>query len=274
MSMGNYFIKTVNSSNNNILIMAHRGGQGLWPANTLFAFEQAVALGADILELDIQNTSDGMLVVRHDPTVDSTTNGYGLINSMSLGEIKKLDAGYRWTADGGETFPYRNKNITIPTLEEVLQTLPGARLNIDIKPQDPDVVAPFCQLLAKYGKLDQVLVGSFHDDQLSSFRRICQGVLTAAGPWEVRLFYGLNKLGLGSISPLKAAAFQIPEYSGNIHVVDQRFIRGAHARGVQVHIWTVNKTDDMERLIDWGVDGLITDYPDRLMALLGQPIHP
>jgi len=252
--------------------MAHRGGQGLWPANTLFAFERAVSLGADILELDIHRTSDGALVVRHDPTVDSTTDGYGFICDLTLGEIKKVDAGYRWTGDGGKTFPYRSKGITIPTLEEVLQELPDARLNIDIKPKDIGVVPPFCQLLSDYGIMDQVLVGSFHDDQLRRFRRFCPGVLTAAGPWEVRFFYGLNKLGLGSLSPLKAAAFQIPEYSGNIHVVDQRFVRGAHARGIQVHIWTVNELTDMKRLIEWGADGLISDYPDRLMVLLGRPI--
>lgn len=251
--------------------MAHRGGQGLWPANTLHAFERASALGADILELDIQCTRDGVLVVRHDPTVDSTTDGHGYIREMSLGEIKKLDAGYRWSGDGGTTFPYRDKGITIPTLDELLQALPEARLNIDIKPKDPGVVAPFCQLLSDYGKLDQVLVGSFHDDQLGRFRKLLPDVLTAAGQWEVRLFYGLNKLGLGSLSPLKAAAFQVPEYSGNIHIVDQRFIRGAHARGVQVHNWTVNEMVDMERLLAWGVDGLITDYPGRLTALLRRP---
>lgn len=269
--MGNYFTKTGSSPNKNALVMAHRGGQGLWPANTLYAFERAAAMGADILELDIQVTRDGVLVVRHDPTVDSTTDGAGFIHEMSLGEIKKLDAGYRWTGDSEGAFPYRRKGITIPTLEEVLGTLPEARLNIDIKPKDPSVVAPFCKLLSDYGKLEQVLVGSFHDDQLGRFRRLLPGVLTAAGPWEVRLFYGLNKLGPGRLSPLKAEAFQIPEYSGNLHVVDRAFINGAHARGVQVHVWTVNETGDMQRLLDWGVDGLITDYPDRLIALLGQP---
>jgi len=101
--------------------MAHRGGEGRWPSNTLFAFEQALKLGADWLEMDIQCSADGVLMVRHDPFVESTTDGSGFIRDLSLAELKKLDAGYTWTGDGGETFPFRGQGITIPTLEDVLQ---------------------------------------------------------------------------------------------------------------------------------------------------------
>ena len=252
------------------IVMAHRGGQGLWPANTLFAFQQAVAMGVDVLEMDIHSTSDGVLVVRHDPTVDATTNGSGFIRDMTLAEIKDLDAGYTWSADGGQTFPFREQGITIPTLEEVIQAFPARRLNIDIKPEDPAVVAPFCRLLEDTGSLHRVLVGSFHDPQLRLFRQLCPQVATAAGVQETTLFLGLVKALLGAAYQGRAEVFSIPEYQGRLHVVTPRFIRGSHAHNMQVHVWTVNEPEDMQRLLDWGVDCLITDYPDRLLALLGR----
>ena len=254
-------------NNNNILIMAHRGGQGIWPPNTLFAFERSAALGVDVLEMDIQCTADGILVVGHDPTVDSTTNGSGNIRDYTYSELKRLDAGYTWTADDGVSYPFREKGITIPTLEEVITSFPDMRLNIDIKPEDPSVVDLFCELLRNLGILEQVMVGSFHHDQLQRFRRLCPEVATAASPREVTSFFGLNSIYLGGIYRSCAEAFQIPEYQGRLHLITERFVQGAHAHNMQVHVWTVNEVLDMQRLIDWGVDGIITDYPDRLMVL-------
>jgi glycerophosphoryl diester phosphodiesterase len=259
-------------SKDRVLVFAHRGGQGLWPPNTLYAYERAVALGVDVLEMDIHATSDGVLVVRHDPSVEATTDGRGLIRELTLAEIKSLDAGYRWTADGGQTYPYRGQGITIPTLEEVLTAFPDAPLNIDIKPRDASVVTPFYQLLRDYHKLDQVVVGSFHDDQLRRFRALCPQAATAAGVAETRRFFWLNLFFLSFVYHAEATAFQIPEYAGRLHVITPRFIRGAHARNMQVHVWTVNDLADMQRLIEWGVDGIMSDYPDRLMALLGRQI--
>jgi len=252
------------------LVMAHRGGQGLWPANTIHAFQRATELGVDILEMDIHLTKDGTLVVRHDPTVDATTDGSGLIADLTLGEIKALDAGYTWTADKGQTFPYRERGITIPTLEEVLSAFPNMRLNIDIKPEDPTIVPKFAEMLQDYNRLESVLVASFHDSQLKYFRRLCPQVATAAGVQETRSLYLLNTLKLGSIYQARAIAFQPPEYQGRLHIVTQRFVRAAHVHNMQVHPWTVNDVDDMRRLLNWRVDGLITDYPDRLMDLLGR----
>lgn len=250
------------------LAMAHRGGEGLWPPNTLYAFEQAVALGVDVLEMDIHSTADGVLVVRHDPTVDSTTNGSGAIRDMSLEEIKALDAGFTWTVDGGRTYPYRGQGITIPTLEEVLAAFPKMRFNIDIKPEDPAVVLRFCRLLRIYQRLDQVMVGSFYDHQLYRFRQLCPEVATAAGVAETRLFVYLNLAFLGAVFQPHAQAFQIPEYGGGLRLVTERFVRAAHAHHMEVHVWTVDQEEDMRRLLDWGVDGIFTDYPDRLMKVL------
>jgi glycerophosphoryl diester phosphodiesterase len=251
-----------------LLLMAHRGGEGVWPSNTLYAFQQAVALGADVLELDIHASKDGVLVVRHDPFVESTTDRRGYIHDLTLAEIKRLDAGYTWTGDGGRTFPFRSMGITIPTLEEVFQAFPTLRINIDIKPEDPAVVAPFIELLRRYDRTGGVMVGSFHDRQLSLFRRLCPEAATAAGVRETLGLFLLHKLGLQALYRPKAQAFQIPECYGRLRVITPSFIRAAHAHDMQVHIWTVDMEADMRRLIAWGVDGIITDYPGRLLMVM------
>jgi glycerophosphoryl diester phosphodiesterase len=187
---------------------------------------------------------------------------------LILAEIKHLDAGYTWTADGGQSFPFRGLGITIPTLEEVIQAFPGMRLNIDIKPENPAVVAPFVDLLKRYGCVEKVMVGSFHDRQLNLFRSLCPNAATAAGVRETLGLFLLNKVGLQVLYKTRAQAFQIPEYQGRIRLVTPRFIRAAHVHGMQVHIWTVDDEADMRRLITWGVDGLITNYPSRLRKVL------
>jgi len=251
-----------------LLVWAHRGGEAQWPSNTLYAFERALRLGVGALELDIHATRDGALVVRHDPIVDTTTDGAGRICDLTLKELKALDAGYTWTADGGRTFPFRGLGITIPTLEEVFQVFPEARLSIDIKPEDPAVVRIFSQLLRANDRLEQVVVGTFHDAQLCRFRLLCPEVDTAAGVSETRRFALLNLVGLSRLFRSPAKVFMIPEFAGRLRLVTPRFIHNAHALGLSVHIWTVNEVDDMRRLIDWEVDGIITDYPSRLLELL------
>jgi glycerophosphoryl diester phosphodiesterase len=248
--------------------MAHRGGEGRWPSNTLFAFEQALKLGADSLEMDLQRTADGVIVVRHDPFVESTTAGSGFIHDFTLAGLKQLDAGYTWTEDGGKTFPYRGRGITIPTLEEVFLAFPDVHLNIDIKPKAAQIVHQFSEMLHTFGRLEQTTVGSFHDHQLRLFRQLCPQTPTAAGVSETRTFFLLSRIFLDRFYRPQARAFQIPEYAGLLHLVTPRFIQAAHAQGIPVHVWTVNERADMLRLIEWGVDGIITDYPDRLAAIL------
>jgi glycerophosphoryl diester phosphodiesterase len=253
-----------------VLAFAHRGGGGLWPQNTLYAFERAVEQGVDVLELDIHATKDGELVVIHDPVVDETTGGVGAVKDFRLVDLKNLDAGYCWTKDGN-SYPFRGHGIKIPTLSEVFEAFPDIRINIDIKPGNPGVVAPLAEMLGRYNREQQVMVGSFHERQLALFRKICPKTATAATPGETRLFYVASTFfRLGSIYNPPAAAFQIPEYAGRLQVVTPRFIKAAHAHGIQVHVWTVDEVADMERLIAWGVDGLISDYPDRLIKVLGR----
>jgi glycerophosphoryl diester phosphodiesterase len=252
------------------LAIAHRGGRGLWPENTMYAFERAAALGVDVLEMDIHSTADGVLVTMHDDLVDRTTNGRGPIHDHTLAELLELDAGYNWTADDGATFAYRGQGVTVATLDELFAAFPGMRMNIEIKQREPSIVAPFCQLIRQYGREEQVLVGSFHPDVVAEFARECPGVPLVGTEPQIRAFYILNTIFLGRVYRAPAAAFQVPEYNGNTQVVTERFVRGAHHHNIQVHVWTVNEPADMQRLIELGVDGLISDYPDRLLAVLGR----
>ncbi len=253
---------------NGVLVIAHRGGLGLWPENTPYAFEHAVELGVDVLEMDVQSTEDGELVVMHDGTVDRTTNGTGRVQELTLAELRQLDAGYTWTADNGRSFPFRGLGLKVPTLTEVFATFPSTAMNMEIKQSEPSIVAPLCRMIRDYGMFERVLVASADTSTLKELRRLYPEVATSAGENEVRLFYGLILSRLGRVYRPHAEALQVPEYSGNRKVVSRQFVEAAHERGMKLHIWTVNNVEDMQRMLDLGVDGIITDYPDQLLSLL------
>jgi len=250
--------------------MAHRGGRGYWPENTLPAFQWAADLGVDALELDIHGTADGKLVVIHDDVLDGLTNGHGPIHRYTLAELQALDAGYCWTADGGATFPFRAQGFHIPTLEEILLSFHHLPINIDIKQAQPEIVPAFVALLERLDVVAQVVVGSFHHDSLQQFRRLRPDARTVASPPEVRLFFLLSRAFRRPPYRPPAYAYQVPETYGRLRLVTPRFVQAAHAQGLQVHIWTVNAPSDMQRLAAMGVDGFISDFPDRALQLLGR----
>jgi glycerophosphoryl diester phosphodiesterase len=252
------------------LVIAHRGGGGLWPENTLLAFERARDLGVDMIETDVHSTADGVLVVMHDAAVDRTTGATGRLNDLTLAEIKKLDAGYRWSADGMKTFPWRGRGLTVPTLDEVFTSLPDMRFNIEPKQEKPSLAKPLCRMIREKGMVDKVTVGSFRQTVLDEFRRECPEVITSASPAEVSEFVGVYKSKRDAAYRPLMRALQVPEYIGGMRVIDKDFVEAAHLRNLQVHVWTVNEKESMRRLIGIGVDGIMTDYPDRLMDLLGR----
>lgn len=239
---------------------------GLWPENTLLAFRNALEHGIDVLETDIHRTRDGVIVISHDQTVDSNTDGSGAIKEMTLSELKSLDAGYQWSKD--EEYPLRGQGITIPTLEEALDAFPNTTFNIDIKPNDEGVAADFCNLLKRRGDEQRVIVGSFHGNVVKTFRRRCPEVRTAASFGETLRFYLYTKVGLDRIFGPNAHAFQVPRTRWfGLHLVTPEFVRAAHQRGIKVHVWTINDRDEMRELIEMGVDGIMTDFPDLLEGL-------
>lgn len=253
------------------LVIAHQGGDGLWPSNTMLAFRNAVALGADILELDVHQAADGTFVVLHDATVDRTTDGAGAVREMPLAELQALDAGYDWTPDGERT-PYRGMGLRIPTLAEVLRAFPGMPVNVEIKPDAPGAAVDLCRVLREEGRRDTAMVGSFHDEPLAVFRQRCPGFATSAGPANVRGFFVLNTLFAGELYTPVSEAFQVPVRQGSLRIVTDRFVDGAHARNVDVHVWTIDDAATMRDLLDMGVDGIITDRPDRLLRVLGREV--
>ena len=258
------------------LVMAHQGGNGLWPDNTLYAFEQAVALGVDVLEMDVHSTADDVLVVIHDSTVDRTTDGSGAVHELTLAELQALDAAHEWTPDNGqgpelgETFSYRGQGITVPALEELFVAFPGMPMNIEIKQAEPSIAEPLCRLIREYDRADSVLVVSFHEEATREFREVCPEVVTGTTQNEVIALFALSKPFLEGAYGPAAGAVQVPEYRSGLHVLTERFVDAAHKRGLQVHAWTINDEADMRRLADLGVDGIITDRPDLLLQVLGR----
>jgi glycerophosphoryl diester phosphodiesterase len=252
------------------LVIAHRGGRGLWPENSLFAFERASALGVDMLEMDLQLSSDGELVVIHDTSLERTTNGEGPVATRSLDQLQALDAGYRWTADGGESYPYRGQGIRIPSFAEVLERLPDIPKVIEIKVPDVGMEAQLCAVLSANDQRERVIVGSFYERSLQLFREQCPGVSTSAGPTSVRMLVALNWLGLGSLLSPSYQALQIPEQHSGLRIASAALLQTAQARGLNVQLWTINEQPAMRRLLDLGAQGLITDYPDRALQLLGR----
>lgn len=253
------------------LFFAHRGGSLLRPENTMPAFENGMSFGADALELDIQQSSDGELVVMHDPTLDRTTSGSGLVAKYTLDELRRFDAGYTFTTDNGATFPYRGQGITIPTLREVFERFPNTRINIDLKESTPEQEKRFWALIQEFEAEDRLCVGSFTYVEIARFRRLTGGlVATSASRPEVRNF--LIAAVSHTTSWLRPAydALQVPDVYGAIRIVSRTTVEAAHRLGLEVHVWTVDERAHMQALLALGVDGLMTDRPDVLAETLAE----
>jgi glycerophosphoryl diester phosphodiesterase len=250
-----------------VQVIAHRGGAGLRPEETLEAYDHAARLGADILEIDARATADGAIVCLHDATVDRTTDGSGAVATLTLAELRRLDAGYRWTQDGGRTFPYRGKGLQVPTLEEVLKRHARSRMVIEMKVRTPDFARSLCSLARDAGMAQRVLVASFDYATLDAFRQSCPDVATSMSQREAQIFWLLGKLRLAAASSPDAVALQVPERFGGVEVLAPALIAAARGRNLRVHAWTINDEEAMRRLISLGVDGIMTDRPDRLVFL-------
>ena len=234
----------------------------------MFAFEHAAGLGVDVLEMDLHITKEGVLVINHDENVDRTTDGAGEIEAMPLDEIKALDAGYDWSNDNGNTFPYREMGITIPTLAEVFEAFPGYHMTIEIKTTERSMAMPFCEMIRAYDMQDKVLVASFLDERMEEFREVCPEVATSSARQETTIFVLLSKAFLGRLYSPSFNALQVPEESSGITVMATQFVHAAHERNLRVEPWTIDNPKQMKQYIEWGVDGIITDRPDLMLEIL------
>jgi glycerophosphoryl diester phosphodiesterase len=249
--------------------LAHRGASALAPENTIEAFRLAVEAGAGGLELDVHMTRDGHIVVIHDATVDRTTSGSGAVSEMTLDELRRLDAGHNFSPEGGPNRPYRGRGVRVPTLGEVLTEFPGVVVNIEIKAGTPGIEETVLGVLREGNALGCVLVVSTLHDIVKRFRKVSGGhVTTGASRWEIGVFYISSRFRLERLVRPAYDALQVPLRHRGIPVVTPRFVRAAHARGVRVDAWTINQADEMRRLLDLGVDVIMTDRPGMLTEVL------
>ncbi|MBI3917062.1 MAG: glycerophosphodiester phosphodiesterase [Betaproteobacteria bacterium] len=255
-------------------VIAHRGGAGLGPENTLAAFSHAVELGVDTLEMDVRATSDGAIVCIHDATVDRTTDGLGEVASYTLSALQRLDGAHRWSPDQGRTYPLRGTGIRVPTLAEVFTRFRTTRMNIEIKRGASGVVPALCTLIRQFDMTTKALVASVSHDTIVAFRQACSEVATSMSAREARLFHGAHRARLDWAYSPPVPALQIPDRLGDTRIATPEFILSARGRNLKVHVWTINDEDRMRQLIASGVDGIITDRPDRLLRLLGRARDP
>ncbi len=250
-------------------VIAHQGGDGLRPGNTMVAFEHAWALGSDVLEMDVRATRDGAVVVIHDDRLDRTTDLSGRVTALSLSDVRMADAGYWWPAPGGP-FPYRGKGLRVPSLEEVVAAFPDAKFNIEIKQSEPPIGAAVCAVLKEANATDRALIAAVRTEAMADFRAACPQVATSASEPEVLAFMLLHRIGLVRLYGPAAHALQIPVTRRGFDLITSSSVADAARRGMHVDAWTINDVQDMVRMREMGVTGIITDYPDRLLALLGR----
>jgi len=247
-----------------IEVIAHRGGAGECPGETIFAFEEAVKIGVDILEMDIRYTADDDLVLMHNADLKATANVDERVKDLKSRDIQHIDAAYWWRR--GSAAPPPGAKLTVPRLEDVFRAFPGVRMNIEIKPHYFPIrlIKKFCGLLREYQMTDKVLVASGWHMNLHFFRKVCPEVATSASGLEMAAFRVFKNL---KYRP-NADALQISSRAGPLRFITQDYVDKAHSRGLKVHGWTVNHPEEMGRLISLGVDGIITDYPTTLLKLI------
>jgi glycerophosphoryl diester phosphodiesterase len=241
------------------LIFAHRGGSALGPENTLAAFDLALQAGADGLELDVRLSADGVPVVHHDATLDRTTSHAGPLAAHTADELAHIDAGYRFAVNGG--FPFRKRGIGIPSLRGVLQSYQGVPIVIEMKVDSAEMGQAVALDILAAGAVDRVCIAGYGARSAAAARAALPGAASSATHPEVRLavYRGFARWPVRQVS---YGGYQVPERKGLVRIVSPRFIRDAHRAGLKVQVWTVDDERDMRRLLDWGVDGLISDRPD------------
>lgn len=269
-----------------VVAYAHQGGAREAPSSTLYAIGQAIEHGATAIELDVHATSDGEIVVCHDPTLDRTTPAHGPIAARTLAEVTALDNAY-WFVPGRDAchglaekeYVLRGRagddeSLRVASLRSVLEAFPGVVLNLDIKRTAPEVTPyeeALAALLRSYGRSDDVVVASFHDRATDAFRAHAPEIATSAGRKAVAAFtlaHWARRRPDRAVA--RHAALQVPARVLGKTVVDRRYVDTAHDLGLAVHVWTIDEPQEMERLVHLGGDGIISDRPSVLAGVLAR----
>lgn len=248
-------------------LFAHRGASGEAPENTLFAFRRAVTLGIEYIELDVHVSRDGHVVVIHDVSVERTTNGAGTVQEQTLAQLQEWDAGYHFSPDSGETFPFRATGVTIPTLAEVFQHCPGVKFTVEIKPQEPAIEAEVIAVVRACGREADVILASEHDAVLQRVRNLAPDFVTSFAYGEV--FDFIQRVTTGALADYlpPGQAIQIPPAFQGVPLVTKQTLSMAREFGCEMHVWTINDADEMLRLLELGVDGVMSDFPGVLLEV-------
>ncbi|MET8563026.1 glycerophosphodiester phosphodiesterase [Streptomyces flaveolus] len=233
------------------IAFAHRGGAAAGLENTVAQFRRAVELGYRYIETDVHATADGRLVAFHDATLDRVTDGAGRIADLPWADVRHARVGGR---------------EPVPLFEELLETFPEVRWNVDVKAEP--ALLPLLELIERTDAWDRVCVGSFSEARVLRAQRLAGPRLATSFGTRGVLSLRLRSWGLPAAVRRSAVAAQVPEARSGVPVVDHRFVRAAHARGLQVHVWTINEPERMHRLLDLGVDGIMTDHIDTLRKVM------
>ncbi|MFZ1122713.1 MAG: glycerophosphodiester phosphodiesterase [Candidatus Binataceae bacterium] len=259
-------------------VIAHRGASGEYPENTLAAFRVAAEAGAPYFELDVHMTRDGVVVVSHDPELSRTCGLDAAIRDLTLAELKRADAGWGFTTSraattaatataGDGAFPFRGRGIEVPALAEVFAAFPERRYVVEVKQSAPSLVAALLDVIERAGMRRRVLIASEEQAPIDELRALAPALPTGFPYHEIAGFMISLAPAAEPYQP-RGDALQIPpEYEG-WRLVTPQSVAAAHRLGVEVHVWTVNDPAEMLAMLDLGVDGIITDYPARLLALM------
>ncbi len=237
----------------------------------MYAYDKTMAMGADVIDVDVRKSSDGVLIAFHDPTTTRITGTARTVKASTFAELSKLDAG--WSFTKGKTNPFRNKGIGIPSLESILKRFPTALLSLDLKDESTDLNAPLCSLLTRFRRTNDVFVGSNSDSQILAFRKVCPDVRTSATMVDVYASQSARATNDPNFVPA-VSVDQPPYRMGGRTLVDRESLDWAHANGIAILTWVVNDTKSLQHLVDIGVDGIYTSYPDRLLKILGRGPAP
>lgn len=250
------------------LVIAHgdEGGRGLYPGNTRLYLREMVALGVDALEIDLNLTADGQLVLLHDGTLERTTDGSGQVGGRTLAELAPLNAAYHWSQDG-EHFPYRDNPQPLITIDDAFAEFPHTPMIIELKNDNPLAAQALATAIKKASREARVIVSSFHDGVIRAFRTLCPAVATGATQREALWFFAAQCVFAERLLRPAYQTMQLPGRYYGLPVYSRRFVHAARRCGLHISVWTVNDIEHMQQYTALGLDGIVTDRPDRLLSI-------